>query len=101
MDHQLDTLFRLDTRLRTLILRAIIIRWRAGEHEISSHDLRRELVAAGIHVPAGAMAVVFNNLRALKLIGGSLPENTTAMDLDGDTRITWVHPRLLIAYDAA
>ncbi len=100
MDHQLDTLIHLDTRLRTLILRAIIVRWQAGEREIMSYDLYTQLLADGVHIPAGAMAVVFDNLRALKLIGGSLPENGTALSLHGDTRITWVHPRLLATPDA-
>lgn len=100
MDYQLDMLIHLDTRLRTLILRAIIARWQDGEREITSYDLHTQLLAAGVYIPAGAMAVVFDNLRTLKLIGGSLPENATALNLDGDTRITWVHPRLLAAPDA-
>ena len=100
MDHQLNTLIHLDMRLRTLVLRAIIVRWQAGEHEITSHDLYCQLSAAGVCIPAGAMAVVFENLRALKLIGSSIPWNSTAIDLDGDTRISWVHPCLLATADA-
>ena len=95
MDHQLNMLIHLDTRLRTQILRAIIVRWQTGEHEIWSQDIYAQLVATGVDVPAGAMAAVFDNLRTMKLSRGSLPENTAALILHGDTRITWVHPRLL------
>lgn len=95
MDHQLDTLMHLDTRLRTLILRAIIVRWQAGEHEIASQDLYAQLMASGVLVPAGAMAAVFDNLRALRLCSGTLPERGDALILHGDTRIIWVNPCLL------
>ena len=101
MDHQLDTLLHLDTRLRTLILRAIIGRSQAGEREIASQDLYAELLEAGADMPAGAMALVFDNLRSLKLIAGPLPDNGTAMSIHGDTRITWVHPSLLAKPDEA
>ncbi len=85
----------LHTCLRTRLLTAIIARWQAGERAITSHDLYAQLQEAGEVIPAGAMAVVFDNLRMLKLIGGPLPENAIAIRIHGDTRITWVHPRLL------
>lgn len=99
MDHLLDTLSRLDTRLRTVILRAIIARWQAGEREIMSRDLHAQLFEAGVDIPAGAMAAIFDNLRARKLIRGSLPENGKAMSIDGDTCITWVQPHLVARSD--
>ena len=95
MDHQLNMLIHLDTRLRTLILRAMIARWQAGEHEIWSQDIYAQLVASGVDIPAGAMAAVFDNLRALKLSSGSWSENSAAYSLHGETRITCLHPRLL------
>ena len=95
MNHQLDTLLHLDTRLRTLVLRALIARWQAGEREIRSQDIYAQLVANGVNIPAGAMAAVFDNLRELKLSNGSLPENSAALIQHGDTCITWVHPCLL------
>jgi hypothetical protein len=95
MDNQLDTLLHLNRRLRTLVLRAIIARWQSGEREIASQDLYTELVEAGEGIPAGAMAVVFDNLRALKLIGGSLPDNAMALSMHGDTRVAWLDPSLL------
>ncbi len=94
MDNQLDTLIHLDTRLRTRLLTAIIARWRAGERDITSHDLYAQLLEAGEDIPVGAMAVVFDNLRMLKLISGPFPENSLAIRIHGDTRITWLHPRL-------
>jgi len=95
MDNQLDTLIHLDTRLRTRLLTAIIARWQAGERDIASSDLYAQLLEAGEVIPVGAMAVVFDNLRMLKLISGPFPEKAEATRLHGDTRITWLHPRLL------
>jgi hypothetical protein len=95
VDNQLDTLLHLNRRLRTLVLRAIIARWKAGERDIASQDIYTELVEAGEVIGAGAMAVVFDNMRALKLIGGSLPDNVSALSMHGDTRVTWLDPSLL------
>lgn len=95
MDTQLSTLSRLDTQLRTLVLKAVIARWRAGERQIASQDIHAELLAAGAVVPLGAMDAVFDNLRAIKLIHAPLPQRAAATAIHGDTRITWVHPRLL------
>src|SRR3712207_6201443 len=44
MDNQLDTLLHLNRRLRTLVLRAIIAGWKAGERDIASQDIYTELV---------------------------------------------------------
>jgi hypothetical protein len=95
MDYQIDTLIHLDTRLRTRLLHAIIARWQAGERAIASQELYEQLCRAGAHIPAGAMAVVFDNLRDRRLIEGRLPQDSAAMSLHGDTQITWLHPRLL------
>lgn len=95
MDQQLETLLYLDTRLRTAVLRAIIARWRAGEREIASEALAGELAAAGLAVPGWALACVFDNLRARRLIDCRLPELSSATSQHGDTRITWVQPALL------
>ena len=95
MRQQIDTVIRLDTRLRTKLLRAIIARWRDGERDIRSEDLYAQLRAAGEAIPSGAMAVVFDDLRMLKLIDGPLPERSAALSLHGDTRIRWLHPQLV------
>ncbi len=95
MNHQLDTLLHLDTRLRTAVLRAIIARWRAGEREIASDALLGELAAAGLAVPDWALAHVFDNLRARQLIDCRLPELSAALCRHGDTRVIWVQPALL------
>ena len=92
---QIDTVIRLNTRLRTKLLRAIIARWRAGERDIRSEDLYAQLQAAGEDIPSGAMAVVFDDLRMLRLIDGPLPERSAALSLHGDTRIRWLHPNLI------
>lgn len=95
MERQLDTLAHMDTRLRTRMLCAMIARWRAGERAIASCDLYHQLLASGEAIPAGSMAAVFDNLRALKLIAARLPENTIALGRHGDTSVTWLHPSLL------